>query len=74
MTNSIASDTRITGGETTVVSVSEGMPAAKSGLRVGDKIIRVDGQETVTPTEIGKIAESKLGDDLVIEVRRNGEG
>ena len=69
----IASDTRITGGETTVVSVSEGMPAAKSGLRVGDKIIRVDGQETVTPTEIGKIAESKLGDDLVIEVRRNGE-
>ena len=69
----IASDARVTGGETTVLAISEGMPAAKSGIKVGDKIIEVDGQETVTPVEISKLAESKSGENLTIKVQRDGK-
>ncbi|MBS7346119.1 MAG: site-2 protease family protein, partial [Candidatus Sacchiramonaceae bacterium] len=71
----IASDARITGGETVVVALPEDMPAAESGIEVGDEIIAVDGQEILLPSEIGKMAESKSGsgENLTVRVLRNGE-
>lgn len=71
----IASDARITGGETVVVALPEDMPAVESGIEVGDEIIAVDGQEILLPSEIGKMAESKSGsgENLTVRVLRNGE-
>ncbi len=71
----IASDARMTGGETVVVATPEGMPAAESGIEVGDKITEVDGRAIVSPSEISKLAKlkSESGENLVIKVQRNGE-
>lgn len=53
--------------------LSEGMPAAKSGLQTGDRIISVNGEPVRNHNEIiGQIRTSKTAQiDLVVE--RNGE-
>lgn len=59
---------------TVVLEVFEGSPAAKAGLRTGDKIISVDGQSVVGSTSevaIGRI-RGPLGSAVEVIVERRG--
>ncbi len=54
-----------------ISSVSEGDPAEKAGLKVGDVIVSADGKRTETINElIGIIQEKKKGDKVKIGILR----
>ncbi len=58
----------------TVISPIEGTPAYKAGIKAGDQIIRVDGEETKTMMlwEAVKKMRGKKGTSVVITVMRKG--
>lgn len=54
--------------------VREGAPAAKAGLRSGDVLLQVNGQEVKDPAGAAEtIAAAKAGEKLVFKVRRGEE-
>ncbi len=57
-----------------VKQIEDFSAAEKAGIRVGDVIIEVDGQEITTMDEINEIKNSKnIGDTMTIKIYRNGE-
>jgi carboxyl-terminal processing protease len=58
----------------TVISPIEGTPAYTAGIKAGDQIIRVDGEETKTMMlwEAVKKMRGKKGTSVVITIRRKG--
>lgn len=60
---------------TTIKEVYEDTPAEKAGLEVGDKIIKVNGDDVkgMTGTQIAKIVRGKRGTKVNVTVNRNGE-
>jgi carboxyl-terminal processing protease len=59
----------------TVVSPIEGSPAAKSGIKPGDKIIKVDGKN-VTAKELDKathMIKGKPGTDVTLTIKRENK-
>ncbi len=48
-------------------------PAHKSGLKVGDVIVRINGKEVNTVEEVSDIVEKCNGEKLTVEFDRNGE-
>lgn len=59
-------------GKLTVVEVFENTPAAKSGLKEGDQIIRIDGESTVniTTSEAAARLRGKPKSTVAVQVRR----
>ena len=59
----------------TVISPVEGSPAYEAGVKAGDQIIEVDGEETMSMVlwEAVKKIRGKKGTTVVITVRRKGE-
>ena len=58
-------------GAARLVGVPAGTPAAKAGLRAGDVVIEVDGNEIETGDDLRQaIAAKKPGDELKLTVRR----
>jgi len=56
-----------------VTRVEEGGPAAKAGVRVGDRILRVNGRLTNTVDDAqSSIYGAQVGDQLALEVDRGG--
>jgi len=57
-----------------VLKVMENSPAAQAGIRAGDVIQKI-GSTTVTTADTvqSTVEASKIGEDLPIEVRRNGQ-
>lgn len=54
--------------------VEEGGPGAKAGIKPGDVIVKVDGVEVETSSQVpGMIAAKKPGSKVAIEVWRNGD-
>jgi len=54
--------------------VGEGSPAARSGIREGDLIIKVNGVRVTTPALLQKeIWNTKVGDKMVVEFIRGGK-
>ena len=51
-------------------SVSAGMPAERSGLKEGDEIRKVDGQDLISPAEFPKMVQDSQGRPLNLEVLR----
>jgi carboxyl-terminal processing protease len=58
----------------TVISPIEGTPAYKAGVKAGDRIIKVDGEETKSMMlwEAVKMMRGKKGTEVVITVMRKG--
>lgn len=59
----------------TVVSPIEGSPAAKSGIKPGDKIIKIDGKN-ITAKDIDKathMIKGKPGTDVILTIKRNNK-
>ena len=53
--------------------VEEGAPGEKAGIKAGDVILKVDGQEIETSSQVpGLIAGKKPGSDVPVEVWRDG--
>jgi regulator of sigma E protease len=47
-------------------------PAARAGIQSGDTIVRIDGTEIETFTDVAYVVQSSLGDTLSIDLSRNG--
>ena len=61
-------------GGAEVGSVNAGSPAERAGVRVGDVVTEVDGQQVDDPTDISTaIADNKPGDRVSMRVSRNGQ-
>ena len=57
-----------------VIKVIPDSPAAKAGLKAGDVITKIAGQQAVSADVIQQtVEESKVGGDLAIELRRQGK-
>ncbi len=57
-----------------VLKVIPDSPAAKAGLKAGDVIMKIGGQEAASAEAIQQsVEESKVGGDLAIELRRQGQ-
>lgn len=60
--------------EITISKVIEGSPAEKAGLKAEDKIVKADGENIETISDITKIMEDKEeGDKVKLEVLRSGK-
>ncbi|MFD1630156.1 RIP metalloprotease RseP [Pseudopedobacter beijingensis] len=56
-----------------VDSVVSGMPASNSGLKKGDQIISVNGQESVFFDQVQTLLKENVNKEVNLQVRRNGE-
>ncbi len=55
-----------------IYGVSPASPAADAGLRPGDTVIAIDGQEIETYEDIRAYTHSHTGQQIILTVRRNG--
>lgn len=61
-------------GKFLVVMVYEGTPAEKSGLRIGDEILKIDGVEiSKAGTNVDKLMKGQTGTAVKLSVRRYGQ-
>ena len=57
-----------------VASVDEYSAAEKAGIKAGDVIVKADGQEIKTMTELNNIKNThNIGDTMTVTVNRNGQ-
>ncbi len=56
-----------------VVEVQEGLPAERAGVLAQDVIVRVDGKPATLERLRGVIEESEEGDEVIIEIIRDGD-
>ncbi len=61
--------------EVKVISVMEGTPGESAGLKAGDRILRVDGEETkeMEPEIVAASIRGEAGSQVVLTIGRNGE-
>ena len=56
-----------------IQSISDDSDAKKAGLKVGDRVVSIDGNEVKTSGDIKKIIQSKYpGDKVLVTVIRDG--
>ncbi len=56
-----------------LVEILKDSPAFAAGLKLGDKIIKVDGKEMISSLELRNYLKEKLNIPVVFEINRNGE-
>lgn len=57
-----------------VIKVVSGSPAERAGIRAGDVVQRVNGQEVTTADQLQNIVEaSQVGNTLQVELKRNNQ-
>lgn len=67
----VASDTQIIKRPVELATVAADMPAAKAGLKEGDKIVRFAGQTVATPEELATLAADRAGQKVPVIYSRN---
>lgn len=65
----IAADTRTESTPVEIASVAEDSPASRAGLKAGDKILAVDGNEFVHASEITDYNDTKAGEEVVYTIK-----
>ncbi len=61
-------------GGAEIASVANGSPADEAGLREGDVVVKVAGEDVENADDLrNAVSERKPGDELELEVRRDGE-
>lgn len=58
---------------TEIASLIDNNPAQKAGLQNGDKIIKINNQEILSPYDVIEKLNENLEEDVVITVKRNGQ-
>ncbi len=66
-------DTRTDSTPVEVVLVAEGSPAERAGIKSGDYIVSVDGNEFLHASEIIDYNEEHAGEEVVYKIYRRGE-
>jgi S1-C subfamily serine protease len=57
-----------------IVRVLDGTPAATAGLQKGDLILKVNGGEVITASDVQQqVEETRIGEPVDVEIERNGE-
>lgn len=69
----VPADTTVVRKPVQLASVVPELPAEKSGLIAGDKIIRFDGQKIETTEELSKSAEAQAGKTISVIYSRNNK-
>ncbi len=59
--------------DVTVAAVSEGGPAAQAGIRSGDVVQRIDGQDVRCQIEVPALLSARAGEPTVVAVARGDE-
>jgi regulator of sigma E protease len=60
-------------GSPIVDSALPGKPAAKAGIRSGDRVIAVDGKSVRSSSEVAELTNAKPGETVVFHVERGSE-
>lgn len=55
-----------------VEAMAPGSPAANAGIEIGDRIVKIDGKDISTKTELLEAVSKSKGQALDLEVRRDG--
>lgn len=69
---SVQNDTEIVKKPVELTLISEGSPADKAGLQVGDQIVRFAGQQIATPEDLMQSTKANQGDTVEIIYSRDG--
>lgn len=69
----IKEDVRLTGGQTIVSAVGEGLPAEKAGIKSGDEILSIGGEEINTINQISEYSKENAGKTIELEISRDGK-
>ena len=56
-----------------IYGVTEGGPAEKAGIQVGDRLVKLDGKELTQDEFVAVIRTKEVGDSIVLTIERNGE-
>ena len=56
-----------------IYGVTEGGPAEKAGIQVGDRLVKLDGKELTQDEFVAVIRTKEVGDTIVLTIERNGE-
>lgn len=56
-----------------IYGVTEGGPAEQAGIRVGDRLVRLDGKEMTQDEFVMVIRTKQVGESIVLTIERNGE-
>ncbi len=69
----IKEDVRLTGGQTIVSAVGEGLPAEKAEIKSGDEILSIGGEEINTINQISEYSKENAGKTIELEISRDGK-
>lgn len=68
---SMPQDTHIIREQITLAAVVDGSPADKAGLKVGDQIVRFDGQRLERPGDLNRLTEANKGETVELRYNRD---
>lgn len=65
-------DTRTNTAPVEVTSVAEGSPAEKAGIKTGDLVLAIDGNEFTHTSDITDYNQAHAGEEVSYKIQRNG--
>lgn len=68
----VESDTRYSQRDVMVGSVSQDSPASKAGLKTGDELLRLDGEEITSGEHLTQLTQAHAGQTVEIVYERDG--